>query len=71
MVSCLRYTRSQKEYQVSSFSRRCAECIRLGKQYEPAVPVIYFSSINKAMEKLKRKEVEIEVVQEAANKIAY
>jgi len=53
---------------VSSLSRRCAEYIRLGKQCEPAVPIIHFSSINKAIEKLERKEVEIEVAWEVANK---
>ncbi len=70
MVSCLRCARSQKEYRVSSLSRRCAEYIRLGKQREPAIPVVHFSGINKAMEKLEREEMETEVAWEAANEIA-
>jgi len=70
IVSCLRYARSQKEYRVSSLSRRCAECIRLRKQYEPAIPAVHFSGINKAIEKLEREEMETEVAWEAANEIA-
>ncbi len=55
---------------MSSLSRRCAECIRLGKQCEPAVPVVHFSGIDKAMEKLEREEMETEAAWEAANEIA-
>ncbi len=63
MVACRRCALSQKECRLSSLSQKCAECIRSGKKCEPAEPVVNFASIDRAMEKLEREELETEAVQ--------
>ncbi len=70
MVTYARYARQQKEYRLSSLSQKCGECIRTGKKYEPAEPVVNFGSIDRAIEKLEREEVETEATQEATNETA-
>ena len=62
---------------MSSLSRKCAECVRKGKKCQPAEPVVNFSRIDKAIEKLEREELKIEAAldtataqAEAANNIA-
>ena len=71
IVTYTRCAQQQKECRLSSLSRKYSECIYTRKKYEPAKLVINFSSINKAIEKLKQEEIKIEATQEATNKIAY
>lgn len=51
---------------MSSLSSKCGECVRTGKKCEPAEPVVNFSAIDKAMERLEREEERAEQAQEAA-----
>lgn len=65
MVACTRCSRLQKECRLSSLSRKCAECTRSGKSCQPAHPVLNFASIDRAMEKLEKEELETEARQAA------
>ncbi len=68
MVACRRCALLYKECRLSSLSKRCAECVRLGKKCEPDELTVNFSIINKAIEKLEREELETKVVQVAIAK---
>ena len=50
-----------------SLSIKCGEYVRKGKKYKSAVLTVNFSNINRAIEKLNRKEVEVEAVLDVAN----
>jgi len=66
MVSCLRCARSQRECRLSSLSSNCDGCTRAGKKCEPAVPVVHFSGIDRALAKLEKEEEEAEAAMDAA-----
>ena len=66
IVSCTRCARNQTPYRLSSLSKKCAECVRKGKKCQPAEPVVNFSGIDKAIEKLEREELETEAALDAA-----
>lgn len=67
MVSCLRCARSQTPCRLSTLSQKCGECVRKGRKCEPAEPVVNFSGIDKALEKLEREELETEAALDLAN----
>ena len=67
IVTCTRCVRSQIPYRISSLSSKYGECVRKDKKCEPAVPVVNFSTIDKAIEKLKRKELEAEAALNTTN----
>ena len=67
MVAYIRYTRSQTPCRMSSLSSKYSECVRKGKKYEPAVPVVSFAGIDRAMERLEQEELRVEAALEAAN----
>ena len=46
--------------------KKYTECIRSGKKYKPAEPVVNFSGINRALAKLERKELEAEALLESS-----
>ena len=66
MVSCVRCARSQKECRLSSLSKECSECIRSGRNCQPAEPVVHFDGIDHAMAKLEKEEEETEAAMDAA-----
>ena len=70
MVACNRCAHKQLECRLSSLSKRCSECVRTGKKCGPAAPKVDFSSIDRAMEKLEKEELETEAAWKAANELA-
>ena len=60
MVAYTRYAFKQREYRLSSLSRKYSECVYTGKKYEPVEPVVNFKGINKALERLEKEEIEAE-----------
>lgn len=52
---------------MSLLSKKYRECVRKGKACEPAEPIVNFSGIDKAMEKLEREELEAEAAIDAAH----
>ena len=66
MVACIRCARAQKECRLSSLLKKCADCIRSGKKYEPAEPVVNLSGIDRALAKLEREELEAEALLESS-----
>ena len=61
MIVCARCALRQKECRMSSFFKRCDECIRFNKKCEPSQSIINFDSIDRAMKKLKREKLKIEI----------
>ena len=61
MIFCLRCARAQKKYRLSFLSKKCVEYIRTEKKCESIKSIIYFIKIDKALKKLNRKELKIEV----------
>ena len=60
MIVYIRYVAKQKQCHLSSFFRKCSECVRSNKKCEFAISFINFDVIDQTMTKLKREKFEIE-----------
>ena len=61
MMFCTRCARDQKKCRLFFLSRKCEKCIRVEKKYEFTKSMIHFDDIDKAMKKLKREKLKIEI----------
>ena len=61
MIACARCAMRQKKCRMSSLFKRCDECIRFNKKCELSQSIINFDLIDRAMKKLKREELKIEI----------
>ena len=61
MIACTRCAMRQKECRMSSFFKRCDECIRFNKKCESSQSIINFDSIDRVMKKLKREKLKIKI----------
>ncbi len=68
IVVCIRCTAKQKKYCLFLLSRRCEKCICTNKKCESTVYTVNFFSIDRAIEKLKKKKLKTEIVQTVSTK---
>ena len=67
MIFCTRCARDSKKCRLSSLSRKCEKCVRVEKKYESSMSLINFDDIDKAMNKLSREKIKIEIALKIAN----
>ena len=68
MISCQRCALRQMKCRLSSLFKKCAKCIRTKKKCESIVSMMNFDVIDRALTKLKEKEMKVKATQLIATK---